>query len=493
MGTIPRIIHQLWKTATIPERYTAFAESWRLHHPGWEYRLWTDDDISSFIAAEHPSFRQTFEAYPNPISRADAARYLILRRFGGLYVDLDFEAFRSIEPLLEGCTLAIGLEPDAHVALEKPRHRGMTRILCPSLIASIPGHPFWDHLLAHLISASTAADVLDATGPFLLTKALDDFAAPDTVRVLPARDVYPVDKDRCWDGSLFHLSRWDDALRDATAHHHWDGTWWRDDVNSTGFPSALLRDAPALRNPEHRGRPAEPGEPLPLVSAMMVTRDRPHKARFALDCFRRQTYPNKELVIVDDGNDDTLAREVAELADPRIRMVRRPDRGELLGVLRNVAVAEAAGTFVCQWDDDDLSHPLRLEAQIRAIRRTGAQVSVLTRWTLWWVAARRFAIGEQRMWEGSLVVRKDLVPPYPNKWIAEDTDVVAQLMDTACIAELDQPRLYVYIVHGTNTWFPRHFEQFWDRAERTFEGDRATRLHRELARDLPLDAYARSL
>jgi hypothetical protein len=489
---IPKIIHQTWKTAQVPQRYAAFAESWRLLHPGWEYRLWTDDDLAAFVASEHPAFLPIYNRYPNPISRVDAARYLVLRRFGGLYVDLDFEALRPIEPLLDGCSLAIGLEPDAHVALDKAKVRGMTRILCPSLIASEPGHPFWDHVRAHLIAASEAKDVLDATGPFLLTRALDDFAAPDTVRVLAARDVYPVDKERCWDGSLFHPSSWDDALKDATAHHHWDGTWWRSDIDHTRLPRALW-ELPELMRPELCDSPAKLDEPPPLVSAMMVTRDRPAKARFAIDCFRRQIYPNKELVIVDDGGDDTLAREVAELGDPRIRMVRRPDRGELLGVLRNVAVDEARGPYVCQWDDDDLCHPFRLAVQMMAIRRTGAQAAMLTRWMLWWVAANRFAVGEKRLWEGSLVVRKDVLPRYPNKWIDEDQDVIKVLRTQVCIAGIDQPRLYVYIVHGTNTWFARHFEPFWHRAGRTFEGDRAARLHRELARDLPLDAYERSL
>ena len=48
---IPRIIHQTWKTETIPPQWEAAQRSWRDAHPGWEYRLWTDDDLDVQDAA----------------------------------------------------------------------------------------------------------------------------------------------------------------------------------------------------------------------------------------------------------------------------------------------------------------------------------------------------------------------------------------------------------------------------------------------------------
>lgn len=56
-----------------------------------------------------------------------------------------------------------------------------------------------------------------------------------------------------------------------------------------------------------------------------------------------QTYANKELVIVDDGEDDTLAQWVREVNDPQVVMVRLPSEGKPLGELRNVAVERARG------------------------------------------------------------------------------------------------------------------------------------------------------
>ena len=89
----------------------------------------------------------------------------------------------------------------------------------------------------------------------------------------------------------------------------------------------------------------------------MVTAARPASARLAVECFQRQSYPNREMVIIDDGPTDDLADYVAGLADERIRMVRLASTDKTLGELRNTAVANAHGELVCQWDDDDLSDP----------------------------------------------------------------------------------------------------------------------------------------
>ena len=63
----------------------------------------------------------------------------------------------------------------------------------------------------------------------------------------------------------------------------------------------------------------------PKVSCLMVTRQRYVFAQRAIACFRRQTYPNKELIIVDDDPDARLKRWTDALADPTIVHLRMPD------------------------------------------------------------------------------------------------------------------------------------------------------------------------
>lgn len=97
---IPRLIHQTWKDASVPERFVAAQASWRRHHPAWEYRLWTDADLADFVARQYPEYLALYQSYPDHIQRVDAARYMILHHFGGLYADLDVVCERSFDDLL---------------------------------------------------------------------------------------------------------------------------------------------------------------------------------------------------------------------------------------------------------------------------------------------------------------------------------------------------------------------------------------------------------
>jgi len=100
----------------------------------------------------------------------------------------------------------------------------------------------------------------------------------------------------------------------------------------------------------------------PLVSCIMVTRDRRHFVPKAIACFLAQDYRWREMVIVNDGEDiaDLIPR------DPMFRyFVNRRQRGQAtIGRLRNMACDLAKGELIAHWDDDDWSGPDRLSHQV---------------------------------------------------------------------------------------------------------------------------------
>ena len=507
---IPRLIHQTWKTRDVPPEFQALQRGWIDRNPGFEYRFWTDEDIGRFIAEEHPALLPVFHGYADPIARIDLARYLILRRFGGVYADLDFECLRPIDGVLEGRSFVVGLEPAEHGRLAKAVERGLPRILCPSFLASVPGHPFWDHLLDRLVEARTFADVLDATGPFLLTRAHADYEwarhedGAAAVTVLPPELLYPVTKEDCWSGRLFDPVFWERATRRAYAVHYWEGTWFRDAAGRGAGPEAALPRQVAAVVPD--GRPEDARSPikaegLPLISCLMVTRGRRALLEFAIDGFARQTYPNRELVIVCDSpalpQDDPLERAIRAAHCPNIRLIRvnaaGREGGATLGELRNIAVDHAAGRYVCQWDDDDLYDPCRLQMQQRVLAAAGAQACLLGRWMIWWPAEDRLAVSCERDWEGSLLCEKAVMPRYPALRRGEDTPVVEQLRRSARVVRMDLPRLYTYVVHGANTFGAAHFEVHWQIATARFEGDRCRAMLEEMGKRLPVEAYRRAV
>lgn len=106
-----------------------------------------------------------------------------------------------------------------------------------------------------------------------------------------------------------------------------------------------------------------------LVSCLMPTADRPARAKQAIEDFLRQDYPERELVILDDGQPPI---EVPD--DPRIRLYRQEAR-QILGRKREALIQLARGDVMVLWDDDDWHGPRRISVQVAAIH-DGKEASV---------------------------------------------------------------------------------------------------------------------
>jgi hypothetical protein len=230
---IPPIIHQTWRDADLPETMRASADSWRLHHPAWEHRLWTDADLAALVERRFPDFADIFRRYPKPIMRADLGRYLVLKAHGGLYADLDADALAPCDSLRASARPICFKEPDSHAALEFVRARGFTRLVSNAVIASPAGHPFWDHLLALLRRCRHAPNPLDATGPFVLTAAVESAPAHAVPDIRAAYLTSPLDKD----GVTVPPPA---GARDEAplVRHRWQGTWWRVPAGNPPAPAA---------------------------------------------------------------------------------------------------------------------------------------------------------------------------------------------------------------------------------------------------------------
>lgn len=473
--TIPCILHQTWKTQNIPENLMAYQQSWKTHHPGWTFYLWTDFDNRELIRKYYSWFLPVYDAYPEAIMRADAVRYFILDHFGGVYADLDYECLRPMEPLLAGKELVFGLEPENHLEIDLARERNLNRIVCNAWMASIPAHPFWEHVIRKLVEYHDQRGVLDATGPFLLTQACQTYPRPEQISIEPARLLYPITREVPW-AELPEDTR-QKVHAEAYGIHHWWNSWFQ---KFPGEKPIHILTTQLLQNQETsrfymqldrylaiQNMQTE----LPRVSCMMVTKDRPVLAIRAVDCFRRQSYRNRELLILDDSTDHTLEEYIQTLADPNIRLIRLEPQGKTLGELRNLAVEKSSGEFVAQWDDDDLSDPDRLEIQMAAIHASRSDACLLQRHMIWFPGKRRMAISNQRRWESSFICRKDCMPCYPALRKGEDTEVIDEIAAHHQVIILDAPQLYLYIFHGANTFEKEHWENCWRSASQIFEDE----------------------
>jgi len=103
-----------------------------------------------------------------------------------------------------------------------------------------------------------------------------------------------------------------------------------------------------------------------LVTCVMPTAERRDFVPPAIYCFLEQDYPQKELVIIDDGTDS-----VRDLVpnDQRIRYFRAETR-KPVGAKRNFASQQARGEIIVHWDDDDWSAPWRLSYQVEQLQES---------------------------------------------------------------------------------------------------------------------------
>jgi inositol phosphorylceramide mannosyltransferase catalytic subunit len=72
----------------------------KLLHPRFEYRLFDDATISTFLREYFPEYRAEYDSFRFQIQRYDFFRYLAIYRYGGFYLDLDVFLAQSLTPLL---------------------------------------------------------------------------------------------------------------------------------------------------------------------------------------------------------------------------------------------------------------------------------------------------------------------------------------------------------------------------------------------------------
>lgn len=181
----------------MPDQYAEFGESWRRHHPDWELRLWTDDELPALSCPDG------FQRCRNFGEASDVLRYEVLAQFGGVYVDTDVECLRPIDPLIE--------DVSAFAAYARPK------VIGSAVVGAIPGHPAIEEVLRVVCAGAGTGPQVHATGPVALTRVLE---AADDVALFGRETFYPLDY---WEIPFKEAGPAE--IGDAYALHHWHATW----------------------------------------------------------------------------------------------------------------------------------------------------------------------------------------------------------------------------------------------------------------------------
>ena len=105
---------------------------------------------------------------------------------------------------------------------------------------------------------------------------------------------------------------------------------------------------------------------LPLVSVLIPAYNAERYLAEALDSVLAQTWPNIEVVVVDDGSKDATLEVARRYESTVVRVIAQPEnRGQTAAL--NRALADARGDYVQYFDADDVMEPGKIESQVRRL------------------------------------------------------------------------------------------------------------------------------
>jgi mannosyltransferase OCH1-like enzyme len=171
---IPKIIHQvfgLWDNK-MPKEIQRRIETWKRLHPKYEYILWDKKKCREFLKKHYDWFLHIYDRYPYHVQRADAIRYFILYKYGGIYSDIDLEPSKPIDAILKKY---------AHkecILYKSPNSNMITN----DFMISKPGNVFWKKVISELISLhnfnsfSRHLTIMYSTGPLFLDNIYENYS-----------------------------------------------------------------------------------------------------------------------------------------------------------------------------------------------------------------------------------------------------------------------------------------------------------------------------
>lgn len=202
----------------------------------------------------------------------------------------------------------------------------------------------------------------------------------------------------------------------------------------------------------------------PLISCIMLTRNRFKLFKLAVQDFINQTYEFKELVIVNNGNIIYQLRVDRFLKKINANIKHIKIKHKTIGEMRNIGIQNSNGEYLVIFDDDDYHHPDRLKYQIDICLRSNVDATLLKNFIATY-KNDRYLCSITHGLEGTMLFKN------PNDSIkysginqGEDTFFRKSLVENKYnIIVLDNPHeFYEYRFHGNNTVSLKHFKSIID-------------------------------
>jgi|GEM_PF-6242527 len=199
---IPRILHIIWLNSnTNPIRRPNYVDEnigkWKDIMPDWEIKVWTENNINDLPL----NALEQIQKAEKGAQKADIARYFIIEKYGGLYVDTDVIPYRNLEPLLSFENSELILCHDIPVSWT---------YISIGFFGAIPHHPVLKTAceMAKIAELNTC-DIHMKTGPRLFGQAVYDTQITNQkYLLLPSKYFYHNNDYTLRFGNHFYAKEW---------------------------------------------------------------------------------------------------------------------------------------------------------------------------------------------------------------------------------------------------------------------------------------------
>lgn len=191
---------------------------------------------------------------------------------------------------------------------------------------------------------------------------------------------------------------------------------------------------------------------LPLVSVLLCTHNSRELLPIAIDSYLSQNYPNRELVVVDDG-DDLIEDMVKDI--PNVQYHLFPAR--VLSQKRNAGIRFARGGIITHFDSDDWSGPERITNQVDFMFRGNFKVVGYNKAYWYDIRKKITTYASCGVWGAALTYNKAWALKHPwneTQCMCEDVLFLNPVLKDNLLGAMNGDMNFVALAHSNNAERP---------------------------------------
>lgn len=203
---IPKIIHQTWRSDTLPSIFQSILDENKKVNGGFEFKLWSHSpgkpDIDNLIKEKYPDVYEIFIKAKYGVQKADIGRLALLHHYGGIYFDLDMLCLKGLADLFDfdSNSVFMAMEPNE----QTERIFNKSNMVCNAFLATPPNHPLMTAALSKIDiiykkHGDNIFNTFNVFGADLLASCMVDNSVYNECKFIKRSLVYPINDPKFTD------------------------------------------------------------------------------------------------------------------------------------------------------------------------------------------------------------------------------------------------------------------------------------------------------